>query len=407
MSDQPKPDDDMDLDAEIEAALGGHSVLEIAGRELFSPTRRREVELRAGTFAEGLVTAVGRADLFLEFGPRQQGVVPCDQFTQLPEVGDRIKVFLESFDAKEALFVCSVRRTAQAAEWDTLEPGSVLMGEVKGANAGGLELQVGVLSAFLPASHIALERVEDLEALIGQRFEVEVVEADREKRRLVVSRRGLLARERDQRRVDITSGLLPGSVLAGTVTRVEAYGAFVDIGGIEGLLHVSELAWQRVEDPHEHVKVGDAFDVKVLKVEEDGKRISLSRKALTDDPWDLFVRDHPRGTIVPGKVTRVATYGAFVAIGEGVEGLAHISQLSPVPINSPRDIVRVGQDIAVRVHEIDTERRRIGLSLLTERGDRLTDDVADDATIREVLQRDRPSEPTLGDLLRKALEGRS
>ena len=406
MSDDPSRDDiPENLDDEIAEALGGHSVLEIAGRELLSPTQRKEAEVKTGAFAEGLVTVVGQEDLFIEFGPRLQGVVPCAQFAQLPEPGERIKVFVESYDSKESLYVCSVKRTAQAAEWDGLEVGSIISAEVKAHNTGGLELQAGVLTAFLPVSHIELERVEDLEPYIGRKFEVEVMEVDREKRRLVVSRRGILNRQRDQKRADITSAIEAGSVLPGQVTRVEAYGAFVDIGGVEGLLHVSEISHKRVEDPNEHLSVGDDLKVMVLKIEEGGKRIALSKKALEEDPWDAFVRDHPRGQIVPGKVTRIATYGAFVEVAEGVEGLAHVSQLAPVHINTPKDIVRVGQELSVRVHEIDPERRRIGLSPLTERGDRLTDDVADDATIQEVLNRDRPAEPTLGDLLKKALEG--
>ena len=407
MSDEPRDDEaPKNLDDEIEAALGGHSVLEIAGRELLSPTQRKEKEIRTGAFAEGVVTVVGQDDLFVEFGPRLQGVVPCAQFSQLPEPGERIKVFVESLDTQESLYVCSVKRTAQAAEWDGLEIGSILLGEVKAHNTGGLELQAGVLTAFLPVSHIELERVEDLEPYIGRRFEVEVMDIDREKRRLVVSRRGILNRQRDQKRADVTSALVPGSIVKGEVTRIEAYGAFVDIGGVEGLLHVSEIDWKRVEDPNDHLKVGDSFDVQIQKIEEGGKRISLSKRALTEDPWDAFVRDNPKGKIVPGKVTRIQTYGAFVEVAEGVEGLAHVSQLSPVHINTPKDIVKVGEELSVRVHEIDTERRRIGLSLLTERGDRLTDDVADDATIRDVLNQDRPAEPTLGDLLKKALEGK-
>jgi small subunit ribosomal protein S1 len=406
MSDDPtNPSDSDDLEREIAEALGENTVLEIAGRELLGPTKHRDVEVQPGKFHEALVTAVGQQDVFLEFGLRKQGVVPAAQFIELPEPGTRIKVFVEAFDDKEALFLCSVRRTAQAAEWDGLEPGSIFSAEVKAANAGGLELQAGVLTAFMPVSHIELDRVEELEPYIGRKFEVEVLEVEREKRRLVVSRRGILNRERDQRRADASSALAPEQVVRGTVTRIEKFGAFVDIGGVEGLLHVSQIAHKRVEDPNDHLTVGDEFEVKILKIEEDGKRISLSKKALIEDPWDAFVRDHPRGQIVPGKVTRVASYGAFVEVADGIEGLAHISQLSPVPINTPKDVVRVGAELAVRIHEVDFERRRIGLSLLTERGDRLTDDVADDDTIRKVLERDRPTEPTLGDLLKKALEG--
>lgn len=408
MSDDPNdvPDGE-DLEKEIAEALGKNSVLEIAGRELLGPTKHREVEVRPGKFHEGLVTAVGQQDVFLEFGPRNQGVVPAAQFVELPEPGTRINVFIEDFDDKESLYLCSVRRTAQAAEWDGMETGSIFSAEVKAVNAGGLELQAGVLTAFMPVSHIELDRVEEMEPYIGRRFDVEVLEVDREKRRLVVSRRGILNRERDQKRTDAASALAPEQVVRGTVTRIEKFGAFVDIGEVEGLLHVSEIAHKRVEDPNDYLNVGDAFEVKILKIEEGGKRIALSKKALIEDPWDAFVRDHPRGQIVPGKVTRVASYGAFVEVADGIEGLAHISQLSPVPINTPKDVVRIGAELAVRIHEVDFERKRIGLSLLTDRGDRLTDDVADDDTIRAVLEQDRPSEPTLGDLLKKALEGGS
>jgi ribosomal protein S1 len=399
--------DGEDLEREIAEALGERSVLEIAGRELLGPSKAREVRVEPGAFAEGLVTGVGDADVFLEFGPRLQGVVPRAQFASPPEAGERLRVFVESYDAGESLYLCSVHRTAQAPVWQGLEPGAILAAEVKAVNKGGLELQAGVLTAFLPVSHVELEHVEDLEPYVGRRFEVEVLEADPERRRLVVSRRGLLAREREERRAHAVGALEAGATVTGLVTRIEPYGAFVDVGGVEGLLHVSEIAWKRVEDPGEHLEVGQSLEVRILEIKEEGRRISLSRKALLEDPWDTFVRDHPPGSIVTGKVTRVQSYGAFVEVAEGVEGLAHVSQLSPTPVHSPRDVVRVGQELSVRVHAVDPERRRIGLSLLTERGDRLTDDVADDATIREVLERDRPSEPTLGDLLRKALGERA
>jgi ribosomal protein S1 len=404
------PDDERpeDLDREVAEALGEQSILEIAGGVMLPPTQRRAPDgIQPGRFTEGIVSAVGDADVFLEFGPRVQGVVPHAQFAEPPVVGSKLRVFVEDFDAKESLYICSVRRTVQAGEWDSVEVGSILMGEVKAANAGGLELLSGVLTAFLPASHVALERVENLETLIGQRFEVEVIEVDREKRRLVVSRRGILGRERESQRTEAVGAMQPGSTVAGKVTRVEPYGGFVDIGGAEGLLHVSEIAWKRVEDPHDHLQAGDDVRVKILEISEDGRRIALSLKALQEDPWIRFTSTNPPGAVVEGTVTRIAPYGAFVEVTEGIEGLAHVSQLAPNPINTPKDVVRIGQKLSVRVMDVDVERRRIGLSLLTERGDRLTDDVADDATIREVLERTRQAEPepTLGDLLKKALEG--
>ncbi len=416
---------DADLEREIQEALGESSLLGISSPSTprkapapRSPTKPRTAhgsrargapEGEDASHRTGTVVGVGKDDVFLEFGPKEQGVVPLVQFPDTPEVGTQVKVRVESFDAKENLFLCALTRSFQRdADWASIEVGAVVMGTVRAVNKGGLELQVGrVLTAFLPASHVALERVEDLEALIGQAFPVEVVEIDPERRRVVVSRRGILARDRAERRASVVRTLQPGAVVQGTVTRVEPYGAFVDVGGVEGLLHVSQMAWKRVEKPEEVVKAGDVVKVQVLEVSEDGKRIGLGMKQLVEDPWLAFTRQNAPGKVLQGKVTRLAPYGAFVEVAEGVEGLAHVSQLSPNQVRHPKEIVKEGQALAVRIVSVDAAQRRIGLSLMTERGDRITDDVADDATIREVVERTRQVvEPTLGDLLRKALEAK-
>jgi ribosomal protein S1 len=421
-SERKGPIDD-DLEREIAEALGSASVFDLEREGATRPTGpphpapgkpraarpAPKAEPAPGHgFRSGVVTGVGRDDVFLEFGPREQGVVPREQFEAEPKVGESVRVFVESFDAKEGLHLCSVRRTVQSAEWDTLEPGSLLMGTVLAANKGGLDLKVGSLGAFLPASHASLERVENLETLIGQTFPVEVVEVDRERRRIVVSRRAILARQRDEKRQTAVKSLEPGSVVSGRVTKVEPFGAFVDLGGVEGLVHVSQMAWKRVEKPDEIVKAGDVVKVQVLEVSEDGRRIGLGMKQLLPDPWITTTAEHPPGSLVEGTVTRLAPYGAFVQIAEGVEGLAHISQLSPHDVRSAREVVKEGQKVTVRVVNVDLDQRRIGLSLLTEHGDRLTDDVADKATIREVLKRTRGDEdqPTLGDILLKALQSK-
>ena len=392
---------DDELDREIEAALGDQSIADLMDEHGATAAPRE------GAFAEGVIGGVAGEDVFIEFGPREQGVVPLRQFATRPEIGQKQRVFVAGFDDKENLWVCGIRRQAQSAEWDALEVGSILDAVVRAANAGGLEVQVGVLSAFLPASHVELEHVEDLEAYVGRTFQVEVIEIDPERKRLVVSRRGILNRERDASRKEAVAVLTPGAVVSGTVTRIEKFGAFVDLGGVEGLLHVSELAHKRVEDPTEHVAVGDQVSVKILRVEEDGRRISLSRKALQEDPWEAYVAAHPAGSVVQGTVTRIASYGAFIEVADGVEGLAHVSQLAPQGVSTAREVVKVGQSLSVRVVQVEPDRRRIALSLLTERGDRLTDDVADDDTIRRMTGRSGDdAEPTLGDLLKKALEGK-
>lgn len=419
-----KPLDD-ELEREIAEALGDTSLLGI-DRKPAAATPRSRTDLdrlleratpgtgagappgQAGTgMRQGVVTHVGREDVFLEFGPREQGVVPLAQFAENPEVGASLRVHVDGWDAKEGLYLCSMRRGVQSAEWATMEKGAVLMGTVMAVNKGGLDLKVGSLSAFLPASQVALERVENLEALIGQSFPVEVIEADRERHRIVVSRRGLLTRERDEKRNSAVKTLLPGSTVQGKVTKIEPFGAFVDLGGIDGLVHVSQLSWKRVEKPDEVVKVGDLIKVQVLEVSEDGRRISLSKKALDEDPWIAWAAAHPVGSVVQGTVTRLAPYGGFIQVADGLEGLAHVSQLSPNQVRNAKEVLREGQTVTVRVAQLDPAQRRIGLSLLTERGDRLTDDIADSATIRAVQAKARAEapEPTLGDLLKRALEG--
>lgn len=414
-----KPLDD-DLEREIAEALGEESLLGINAPPAATSRSRgavdRLLERAAGSASapkdaatgmrSGRITHVGREDVFVEFGPREQGVVPLAHFSENPEVGTTLKVHVDGFDQKEGLLLCSLRRGVQSAEWDTLEAGAILMGQVLAANKGGLDLKVGSLSAFLPASQASLERIEKLESLIGQSFPVEVLEVDRERRRIVVSRRGLLAREREEKRQGAVKSLIPGTNLAGKVTKVEAFGCFVDLGGIEGLVHVSQMAWTRVEKPETLVKVGDPVKVQVLEVSEDGRRISLSMRALQTDPWVTWVAEHPVGSQVEGTVTRLAPYGGFIEIAPGLEGLAHVSQLSPHQVRSAKEILHAGQKVTVRVAQIDPAQRRIGLSLLTERGDRLTDDVADSATIRDVLSKSRAAtpEPTLGDLLKRALD---
>jgi small subunit ribosomal protein S1 len=405
---------DAELEREIEAALGDTSLLGVdksrpapSVTPLDAPLLAPDADPEAGAFADATVSGVGTEDVFVEFGPRAQGVISADQFSAPPDVGEVVRVYVERFDAKEGLWLCALKKSLQAAAgWGSVEPGAVVMATARAVNKGGLDVQVGHLTGFLPASHVSLHRVEDLETVVGETFAVEVIEADPDKRRLVVSRRAVLARERDRHTDAALERLQPGDVVSGQVTRVEKYGAFVDLGGVEGLLHVSQMAWKRVENPEDVVKVGDQVKVTVLEVKEEDRRISLGMKQLQEDPWMRFTVDHPAGSVMEGTVTRLMHFGAFIEVADGIEGLAHVSQLAPHQVGSPREVVRPGDKVSVRIVNVEPERRRIGLSFLTERGDRLTDDVADDATIRDHLGRaaDDEPEPTLGDLLKKAMQ---
>lgn len=416
MSDEPSRSLDDDLEREIEQALGDASLLGIGSSSAPTPTgpggATADGTPEPGHFADATVSGVAHDDVFVEFGPRAQGVIPADQFGAPPEIGETVRVYVERFDTKEGLYLCALKRTLQAAAgWGSVEPGAIVMATTRAVNRGGLEVQIGHLSGFLPASHVALEHIDDLETVVGQTFPVEVIEADPDRRRLVVSRRAILARERDQHATATLDRLQIGDVLSGTVVRVERFGAFVDIGGIDGLVHVSQLAWKRVAHPDDVVKQGDTVKVQILdiSISSDEKRISLGMKQLTEDPWMRFARDHAPGSVMEGRVTRLAHFGAFIEIADGIEGLAHISQLAPDSVGSVREVLKLGDTLAVRVVDVDVEKHRIGLSLLTERGDRLTDDVADDETIREVLDRkeEDAGDPTIGDLLRRALDDES
>ncbi len=415
----PSPSDDLDLDREIEEALGDTSLLGVGSPSgartspgsASSPMDAADLsvvdgEPEPGKFTDAQIAGVGQEDVFIEFGPRAQGVIPADQFSAPPEVGETVRVYVERFDSKEGLYLCSLKKSIQsAAGWGSLEPGAVVVATARAVNKGGIAVQVGTLEGFLPASHVSLDRIEDLETVIGQTWPVEVIEADPDRRKLVVSRRAILARERDEKAASTIETIQAGDVINGRVARIEKFGAFVDLGGIDGLVHVSQMAWKRVENPEDVVKVGDTVKVQVLEVDPVSRRIALGMKQFTEDPWMTFVHDHAPGSVLEGTVTRLASYGAFIEVAEGIEGLAHVSQLAPHSVGSPREVLKIGQKIAVRIAGYEPERRRIGLSLLTERGDRLTDDVADDATIRAVLQQDRPEEPTLGDILKRALGG--
>jgi small subunit ribosomal protein S1 len=388
------------LDAEIAAALEGVDLQAMpATTEEASRQRSRDDKLRRGT-----VVGITGKDVFVELGPRVQGVCDLGEFESPPRVG-------ESFDFSVAgreddLWLLSRREAVALATWEELEKGSLVEGRVTGQNTGGLELRVGQIAAFLPASQSGLGSSEQLATLIGQKLVCEVLEVDRVKKRIVLSRRAVLDRERDAARSQAVESLAPGDRVRGKVRRVEAYGAFVEISpGVEGLVHVSNLSRKRVEDPNDLIHVGDTVDALVLEVKEGGRRIGLSMKALEPDPWEGLEQRLSEGSIVNGKVVKFIEHGAFVEIEPGVEGLLHVSQLkSGERVRRAQDLLRVGEELSLRVVSVDPFRRRISLSRLDPEGAVIgSEDATDASAVREVLSQPPGRLGTnLGDLFRKA-----
>lgn len=355
----------------------------------------------AGLYA-AVVAGVSGADVVVELSPRVQGAVPKIEFDAIPPPGTPIQVSLVG--REDNLWMFSVRAAQQLSAWDELEVGSLVKGTVFGLNKGGLELKIGPSRAFMPASQVALEHVEDLVAYANQTLLCEVIEVDREKKRVVVSRRALLERERKTNRKSASEKLSVNAVVKGRVARLESYGAFVDLGGTEGLLHVSNLAHRRVEHPEEVLKLGQEIEVVILSIEEGGKRIGLSRKLLEPDPWDDLAERFRPDQIVQAKVRRLMNFGAFLELEPGIEGLLHVSQIGG-HARDPGQLVKVGEVLSVRIQSIDPHAKRISLTRLAPNGAMLgSDEAAGGAEIKEVLGEAKVLSTNLGSLLGRALK---
>ncbi len=354
-----------------------------------------------------IVAGISGDDVFLELGPRAQGIVPFADFEEEPKVGDTLKLSLSGKD--KDLWVFSAKVAKQLAAWQNMEVGSLVKGTVIGVNKGGIELRLDAgLKAFMPASHVALSHIEDLTSVGGETMICEVIELERSRKRVVVSRRAVLQAEREASRATAVTEIIAGSVVRGTVKRLEPFGAFVEIkAGIEGLLHVSNISHRRIEHPEEILKVGESLEVQILKVEDGGKRIGLGRKQLEADPWDEAASKLHDDTIINGTVKRLESFGAFVELFPGVEGLLHVSQLGVGRVNHVRDAVSVGQELSLRVQSFDRHERRISLSRLDASGAVLgSDEAAAGADVGRIVQegRDLQLGTSLGSLFKKALE---
>ena len=363
---------DDELEAELEAAMAG---FDAATFDVASPRRTRAAdrehvpkegvgkEERPGVQQAKVIGVRGKS-VFLDLGAKSEGVVPVEQFgDKLPSKGEMIEVVFDRFDPAEGLLLMSLKGAAVEANWENLRRGMIV--EARGTKAikGGLEVDVDGIRGFMPISQIDLNRVEDAADYVNQKLRAIVTEANPRERNLVVSRRELLEREREEQREKTWKELEEGQVRTAVVRSVKPFGAFVDLGGVDGLIPTPELGWGRINDPSEVVKVGQEVQVKVLRIDRAAGKVSLSLKQLLPSPWDDIEAKYHRGMVVPGTVTRLMDFGAFVELEPGVEGLIHISELGPKRVFRVKDVVQPGQAVEVRILQLDPDARKVSLSL--------------------------------------------
>ena len=327
-----------------------------------------------GDLVKGTVVKIEHDEVLVDIGYKSEGVIPVRELTirkdanpaDLVSVGDEIEALVLQKEDKEGRLILSKKRAEYERAWSDVEgyfeSSEIVEGEVIEIVKGGLIVDIG-LRGFLPASLVDLRRVKDLQSFLGEKIESRVIEMDRHRNNVVLSRRVILEEGRKADRGEILSKLQEGMILPGTISSIVDFGAFVDLGGIDGLVHISELSWGHITHPNEVVKVGDPVEVKVLDVNVKRERISLGLKQTQEDPWKALVSKFPIDSIVEGKVTKLVPFGIFVDLGNSVEGLVHISELARGHVETPDQVVAVGDEIQVKVMNIDEERRRVSLSM--------------------------------------------
>jgi len=327
-----------------------------------------------GDIVEGVIVKVDRDEVLLDIGYKTEGVIPSRELSikhdvdpnDVVKVGDEIEALVLQKEDKEGRLILSKKRAQYERAWGTIEKikeeDGIVTGTVIEVVKGGLILDIG-LRGFLPACLVEMRRVRDLQPYVGKELEAKIIELDKNRNNVVLSRRSWLEQTQSEVRQGFLTTLQKGQVRSGVVSSIVNFGAFVDLGGVDGLVHVSELSWKHIDHPSEVVEVGQEVTVEVLDVDLDRERVSLSLKATQEDPWRQFARTHAIGQVVPGRVTKLVPFGAFVRVDEGIEGLVHISELAERHVEIPEQVVNVGDEIAVKVIDIDLERRRISLSL--------------------------------------------
>ena len=347
-------------------------------------------EINEGQVVHGTVVRVDKDEVLVDIGYKSEGVIPTAELSirrsvnpaDEVAVGEEIDALVLTKEDAEGRLILSKKRARFELAWKRIEgaaeSGEPVDGRVIEVVKGGLILDLGV-RGFLPASLVDIRRVQDLDEFLGQELRCKVIELNRSRNNVVLSRRAVLEEERKDQRQRILDKLNPGDVVEGQISNIVDFGAFVDLDGMDGLIHISELSWSHVNHPSEVLEIGQTVNVKVLDIDRERQRISLGLKQTQADPWQQVLEAYKEGDIVDGKVTKVVTFGAFVEILPGVEGLVHISELAQHHVENPREVVSQGQDVKVLILEVDAERRRLSLSMKRVDGDG-GDDGADEGS---------------------------
>lgn len=371
-----------DLEAEIEAVMSAES--QDAASVENDPLSQDLPE--TGTRKEGIIQSIHGDDVFVDLGCRFPGLLQVRQFEgkDPPEVGRKVNVTVSKVDENEGLITVNLKggRARPGGNWDEVEKDQIVDCMVTGSNKGGLEVKIGSLRGFMPAGQVDLQFVESLDSYIGQKLEVKVIEVNPQKRNLVVSRRALLIEARKELEKDFWEGLEVDQEFEGRVKTIKDYGAFVDLGGADGFLHIGQIAWTHIKHPSEVLSEGQEINVKVIKLDAGKKKISLTMKAMTPNPWDSAANRYTPETVIVGTVSRVTDFGAFVELEPGIEGLVHISELDYRRVRKVTDVVQVGQEVSAKVLEFDQNRKRVSLSLKQLKEDPR---VAEEAAMAEEL----------------------
>jgi small subunit ribosomal protein S1 len=338
---------------------------------------------RSGEIREGMIASVSNDEILVSIGAKSEGIIPSKELAQLNEdaraklkVGETVKVFIISPESRQGNLILSLTRAMEEDDWakadEFLKSKEIHEGKVEGFNKGGLIVEMGYLRGFVPASQVSLSRrmgytgdtpEQRWSGMIDETMMVRVIEVDRERRRLIMSEKAAAQESRETLKDRLLEELVEGTTRKGRVTSLADFGAFVNINGADGLVHLSEISWDRIEHPSEVLKVGQEIEVKIISIDRERRRIGLSIRRLKNDPWEVYTEAYQIGQLIEGTITRLTKFGAFARIDENLEGLIHVSELSDKRIEHPKEVVSDGDVITLRVIKIDNERRRLGLSL--------------------------------------------